>query len=148
MIERRTTIEAVFIAILDGNKVVLQRRKNTGWMDGWFDLPSGHVEPGETFSQAAKRELKEETRLGVLEKDLELFHVSQNEVGPNGPYTYLVFRTRKWEGVLTIGDQDKVDEVGFFAVSNLPEKTVPYVKKALENIASTAVTFSFFGPES
>src|SRR5258706_6426800 len=107
MIERRKTVEAVFIAILDSQKVLLQRRKDTGWLDDWFDLPSGHVEPGEIFLEAARRELKEETTVEVLEEDLELFHISQNEVGSNGPYTYLVFRARSWKGNPTIGDHKK-----------------------------------------
>jgi ADP-ribose diphosphatase len=43
------------------------------------ELPSGHVDPGETPEQAARRELKEET--GMIATDLELLGVLAPDVG-------------------------------------------------------------------
>lgn len=36
MSHSRTAYEAVIIAILKDDKVLLHKRKNTGWMDGWL----------------------------------------------------------------------------------------------------------------
>ncbi|NLZ44865.1 MAG: NUDIX hydrolase [Clostridia bacterium] len=41
-------------------KIVALRRKNGVWL-----MPKGHVDPGETLEEAARREVKEETGLSV-----------------------------------------------------------------------------------
>ena len=51
---------AVFLVLTretkDGTEILLQRRYNTGFMDGMYDMAaSGHVEKGETLSQAVVR---------------------------------------------------------------------------------------------
>ncbi len=143
MTDRRQATEAVFVAVLNDDKVLLQRRQNTGWMDGWYDLPSGHVEDGESIPRAAVREVVEETGLEVLESDLGLFHVAQSEEGV-GAYVYFMFRTKSWRGEPRIGDLDKVSEVRFCPLDSLPEKTAPYVRRALADIATKEVTFAHF----
>ena len=36
-------------------RVLLMRRAGTGFFDGLFSLPGGHVEPGESVRAAARR---------------------------------------------------------------------------------------------
>lgn len=134
---------AVFVAAVDGSKVVLQRRKGTGWMDGHYDLPSGHIEPGESLKEAAARELEEESGLKASLGDLELFHIAQNDAGSNGPYVYFVFRTKHWTGHIS-DDDDKVDSIGFFNMNALPKKLVPYVRRALKDIRTKTLSYSYF----
>lgn len=40
--------------------VCLMRRRNTGFLDGYYALPGGHLQAGEQVRQAAQRELLEE----------------------------------------------------------------------------------------
>lgn len=65
---------AIFVLLQEGDKILFLRRANTGWMDGHYDLPSGHLEKGESLRGAAKRELLEEANIDVLEKDLKLIN--------------------------------------------------------------------------
>ncbi len=55
------TRQAVFVVIRnDNNEILLQQRANTGYLDEYWDLPSGHVEYGESLSESAVREVEEE----------------------------------------------------------------------------------------
>lgn len=60
-------IPAISVVILDEeNRILLQKRADTGvWA-----LPSGHIEPGESVSEAAIREIYEETNLRITIKKL------------------------------------------------------------------------------
>lgn len=97
------TYNAILVAtvtLIDNGKILLVKRKNTGFMDGYYATPGGHVDPEETIKTAAVRELKEETDLDVKEEDLELFHVLQDE--NIAPKNYISFRflSKKWSGSL------------------------------------------------
>lgn len=48
---------AVHGLLMRDNKVLLLRRFNTGWQDGNYALPAGHIDGNETFTTALVREL-------------------------------------------------------------------------------------------
>ena len=57
-------------AIFRNDQILLLHRSPLASNPGAWDLPGGHVEPGETLSRAARREVREETgfevRIGTL----------------------------------------------------------------------------------
>jgi mutator protein MutT len=55
--------------ILDGDKILLEKRKNDPSKGKWT-VPGGLVDLGETVEQAVIREVKEETRLEVYDPRL------------------------------------------------------------------------------
>lgn len=54
------------IILNEENQVLLQKRSDVGL----WGIPSGHIEIGETVSEAAIREIKEETNLDIRIKKL------------------------------------------------------------------------------
>ena len=55
-------IQAVSVAVRDGNRLLLVMRGRAP-SAGLYAFPGGRIEPGETVTDAAARELMEETRL-------------------------------------------------------------------------------------
>src|SRR5580658_4919062 len=52
-------------AIFRGDQILLLHRSSLASNPGAWDLPGGHVEPGETLPRAARREVREETGFDV-----------------------------------------------------------------------------------
>lgn len=140
--ERNTFRSAVYIILVRDNKLLLIRRKNTGWKDGEYGLPAGHLEHGETVKEAAAREAKEESTVDIKPHDLELVHVMHRKA--NFEYIDLYFTTNKWQGEAKVGEPDLADDYGWFPVDSLPSNTVDYIKSAFENYRK-GVFFSEFG---
>jgi len=105
MHEREQAIFANMVMICDGSRVLVQDRKKAGWTG--IAYPGGHVEPGESFVRAAKREVKEETGLDV--HSLRLCGVKQ-WTDPEEGYRYVVFlyRTDDFSGTLRSSDEGEV----------------------------------------
>ena len=90
--ERYKIIPAIFAVLIDeDNRVLLHRRYCTGYMDGYYDFPSGHLEEGETLQDGAVRELKEETGITIAADKLVLLHINQNNSEPQNPYINFMF---------------------------------------------------------
>ncbi|KAK9051135.1 hypothetical protein SSX86_027761 [Deinandra increscens subsp. villosa] len=66
----------VSVFILKGNKMLFGRRRSVSVGDNTFLLPGGHLEPGESYEECAKREVKEETGLDI--KNIELLTSNNN----------------------------------------------------------------------
>jgi 8-oxo-dGTP diphosphatase len=65
----------VGVAIIKNGKVLLLRRANTSYMEGWLGFPGGHNLPEESPRQAAVREVLEETGLTITPERLEFLCV-------------------------------------------------------------------------
>lgn len=143
---RLKVIPSVFSIVLKDRKVLLLRRANTGYADGWYDLPAGHLEDQEEFREGAARELAEETGLRAKPKDLNLVHVYQNYTNPDTPHFGYIFLASKWSGEPRIMETNKCDDMGWFALDNLPPKTLSYTKNAIGNIDSDRPGMTYVGP--
>lgn len=142
MTKYNKAILAVTLTLVKDNKVLLVRRKSTGYMDGYYAMPGGHVEPDETILEAAVRELEEETTLRIKPEDLQLFHVHQDE--NMSPKNYIVFRFKatKWSGEPKLVEKDKSDDVRFFDIAGPPDKLSPYSQLDIEALKKEGITFS------
>ena len=144
--KRLKVVPAVYVTVLKNRKVLLLRRFQTGYLDGYWDLPSGHVEAGETLKECCVRELKEEAGLKTKAFGLKLIHVYQNFSTPESPYFGYIFRANRWTGEPSIQEPAKCDDLSLFPLNKLPLKTVPQVREALKNVNTRSkVTFSLLG---
>ncbi|MDP9196200.1 MAG: NUDIX domain-containing protein [Pseudomonadota bacterium] len=129
--DRFKFVAAVYVLFERDGKVLLMRRHNTGWANGWFTLPAGHVDQGEHLVEAAVREAREETGVSVAVEDMTLFHVSHSVYGPNDQCLDFFFRAQKWTGDFCNNEPDKCDLMDWYPRSALPEKLLRNVRAAL-----------------
>ncbi len=96
---RNKPVPAVYILLEKEGKILLGRRMNTGYQDGNYQVPAGHVEEGELPTEAIIREAKEEVNVDLSLNDLELVHVEYRpKHDPSGDRIDLFFKAKKWGG--------------------------------------------------
>ncbi len=110
------------------DRVFLLRRAQTGFMDGYFGLPGGHQRAGESVSEAALRECREET--GVVPEDLTprcvLPYVSGRHQGIN-----FLFEAHRFDGEPGVAEPQLFDACCWAPGNELPDKTTPWLVEAL-----------------
>ena len=149
--ERFVVVPAAYVFLLrdgvTGTEVLLQLRRNTGYMDGhWAAAAAGHVERGETAYDAAHREAVEE--IAVTDLALEFVTSMQRTQGgePIDERVDFFFTARSWTGEPVIVEPEKCAELGWFALSALPEPVVPHEREVLTGLrAGTVPPYTSFG---
>ena len=112
MTERFRPYCAVYLILENSeNQLLMMRRFQTGFRDGEYNLPSGHVEEGETPTKAIIREAKEEINAELNTNDVSLVHTSfrNNQQGR----TYISFYFKAITNQLNIknNEPDKCDDL-------------------------------------
>jgi len=119
----------VHVLLERGGRVLLMRRAGTGFFDGLYSLPGGHVEEGESLRMAAVREMREELGIGVSEAALSVVGVVHRRSDSNRIDFFL--RACEWSGEPSIAEPDKCDDLCWCARDVLPDAVVPYIRDAL-----------------
>lgn len=134
MSERFTPFAASHAFIIKNGNILLLQRANTGWMDGMWTSPTGHIEPNETAKQAAIRETKEEA--GITIHPSMLTHaITVHRKNPQSGAVYFdnYFTAQQWQGEPYVAEPNKASDIGWFELNNLPNDTiVPTVLRALQ----------------
>lgn len=143
--ERFKVITAVHLILIENNKILLQRRYNTGYEDGNYSVVAGHVEENESVIEAMQREALEEIGIRINTDDLKIVHVMQRKAPDRESIEYFIV-CQKYDGKIKIMEEKKCDEIKFFELHNLPKNTIPYIKKGIEYYLD-GKSFSIYGWE-
>ena len=119
----------VHVLVVREGSVYLLRRAHTGFMDGYFALPGGHQQAGESVSAAARRECLEEG--GITPRDLRPVCVMPYRSGVHQGLNFL-FETRVWDGTPSINEPDLFDAERWAEFTRLPEPCPDWLPGALE----------------
>lgn len=136
--ERYKISIAVFLFLVQENKILLIKRSNTGWMDGFYSVPAGSIDGGETLVQSITREAKEEVNVDVKEKDLQLVH-TLHCITHGEEWMGVFFIANKWNGEPMVNEPHKHSEVKWVDIRALPENIIPYVKQAIESYLNNSI---------
>jgi len=134
--ERNKNVPASYLVLIKDNKVLLQRRFNTGYEDGKYSMVAGHVDKGETFTEAIIRETKEEAGIELKPENLKVAHVMHRNSGSeeNNERVDVFFTADKWDGEIENKESHKCDDLSWFDLDNLPDNVIPYIKQAIDCI--------------
>ena len=131
----------VHLLFFRDDQVLLLRRFNTGYADGQYSVPAGHLDGGETVMAAAAREAQEETGLHLDPGDL-VFSSVMHRMEDEERVDFFV-QVRQWQGEPVNSEPDKCDELRWVNIDELPGNTIPYVKKAIQNHRAGIVFHEF-----
>jgi 8-oxo-dGTP diphosphatase len=132
----------VHLFFLREDQILLLRRFNTDYRDGEYSVPAGHLDGGETVMGAACREAQEEVGLHLQADDM-VFSSVMHRIEGDERVDFFV-HVRKWLGEPFNAEPDKCDELRWVNIDNLPNNTIPYVKRALQNHLNQ-IQFDEFG---
>jgi 8-oxo-dGTP diphosphatase len=130
-----TNVPSVYVLLRREGKIVFVLRSNTGYMDGKYCLPAGHVEGLESFRQATMREAEEEVGIKLSSKQLRHAHTMHRHHGDHVRVD-VFFEADGWTGDPVNNEPGVHSELAWFDESDLPfDKIVDWQAAALRCIA-------------
>lgn len=118
-----------------GTEVLLQLRRGTGFMDGWWACAAaGHVEDAAAPSEALARESVEE--LGVTPTRATPLTTLQRSslAGPLEQRADFFFHVTGWSGEPSLREPDKAADLQWWPLADLPD-VVPHERLVLDGLA-------------
>lgn len=111
--------------------MLLLRRANTGFHDGHWSMPAGHVEAGESATTALLREAAEEIGVQIDPADLTAALTMHRLSGTDERVDFF-FTTSLYTGQAVNREPDKCDGLRWYEITGLPQEMVPYVRAAID----------------
>lgn len=145
---RHKVIPASYLFLVKNKKILLLRRANTGYEDGNWSVPAGHLDGDEAATTAMVREAKEEIGLDIQASKLELAHIMHRRglpgEGLDNERVDFFFVIQDWQGEPSNLEPHKCDGLEWFPLNKLPANTVACVRQAILAYQENRV-FSEFG---
>ncbi len=143
MSDRFTYIGSSYLLLINDRKILLLRRANTGFQDGNYGLPSGHLDGKETAREGCAREVREEIGITIQPEDLNVVHVMHRKAERDERIDFFM-TANQYEGEVKNCEPNKCDDLSWFSLDALPENMVDYVKVAIEHYQN-GKSYSEFG---
>ena len=143
MIERFKYIGSSYLILIKENNILLSKRANTGFMDGYYGLPAGHLDGNETAREGGSREIKEEIGININPLDFRVVHVMHRKAEKDERIDFFM-TANKYTGEIKNCEPKKCEELKWFPVDNLPKNIIPYIRLAVENYKNK-IFYSEFG---
>jgi 8-oxo-dGTP diphosphatase len=142
MTQRATFPVTVHLFFFRENQVLLIRRFNTGFADGQYSVPAGHLDGGETVLAAAGREAQEEVGVRLESQNIHYSSVMHRHEGDERVDFFV--HVLNWDGEPVNAEPEKCDDIRWADVDDLPANTIPYIRRALRNHRE-GIKFDEFG---
>ncbi len=134
MLDKQIKVGAGVVIIKDGKTLLTKRRG--AHAEGTYGSVGGHVEYGESPVEAVKREAREE--LGVEIGNIR-FATCLNMIKYGTHYLDVSFTAEIVSGEPKIMEPDKIENIGWYPLNNLPKPLFEPVRIVLEQITSGVV---------
>ena len=132
----------IHLFFFKGDRILLLRRYHTGYMDGHYSVPAGHLDGNETVRMAGVRESREE--IGIRIDPAELVFAGVFHRHEDDERVDFFFQVPGWSGEPFNAEPEKCDELLWADIDALPENTIPYVQQAIKNFQA-GIPFEEFG---
>ncbi len=143
MNERFAVASAVHLVLRRDDRVLLLRRLNTGYEDGKWSLPAGHLDGGETVRTAAAREASEELGVRVAPEGIRFAHVMHRRKEDGERIDFFVV-AESWDGEVRNAEPEKCSHLSWVDPDDLPAELIPYVRAGISHTLD-GIPYSEFG---
>ena len=114
-------------------QVLLGKRKGSH-ASGLFSSPGGHLEFAQSFEEAVRKEVEEETGLKV--RNPKIFFVDNNlgYIKEGKHYITLSFKTSDFEGEPQVLEPEKCEFWNWYSLDELPTPLTEWTERALKHL--------------
>lgn len=136
---------AVYLVFEKGDKILVYRRINSGYHDGEYGVPTGHIQDGEPASGAAIRKAREEVGVRLRMSEIRLAHVMHrsSQSDKTADYIDFYFLAANFPSEPSNKEPTKCEDLHWVKWNELPTNTVPEVRFALECIMEDRIYSEF-----
>jgi ADP-ribose pyrophosphatase YjhB (NUDIX family) len=125
-------VGAGLVILRDDGKVLLCRRLKAPEA-GFWNIVGGKVDPMEHSSEAARREAEEETGLKIGKVDF-LCMTEEIIEADRQHWISLIYVTRDFTGEPTLTEPDKLSDIGWFDLKDLPQPLSAFSARAFAHL--------------
>lgn len=147
MSKSQVFVSAFWVISNEKWEILFWKRKNTGFADAYYQLPSGHLEVDEheSIEECCCRELKEEVWITVLPQDLRLRFFHHSYWPGTNPYMWYFFDVLSYSGDIINTEPHKCEHLKWIHPDNFSEyRIIKYTKENLLDDSKWVVRWAYY----